>query len=183
MNKITLLIVVLCSSCTAYHHGTLTESDHSNKDLNVIDLARGYAKVSRFLFFGGNQTDALIADARRSLLINYPLDKGQYFSNYTLDRKETYAFPGIHTTTVIITAEVVAAADSDFLTQLQEEANAAYLRFLLGQQVSFFDDKIDKLVEGEILALKKSKAVVGYVDLAGKFKIKGISLKKLKSAE
>ncbi|WKN43488.1 DUF6567 family protein [Tunicatimonas pelagia] len=179
--KLALSVFLLLNACTAYHHGLLTEGTKMDSDSNIVDIVHGYAKVSRFWFLGGNSTDALVADARRNLLAKYPLEEGQYFTNYTLDMKDAFYFPGIYTTTAIITAEVVGAGDSDFLAELKKEANSEYIGFVLGQDIEFFDDTESRVVKAEIIVLKKGKAIVGYIDLRGKFRTKSIPLKKLRA--
>ncbi len=179
-----ILLVLLLSSCTAYHHGTITQSEQIGENLSIADFAHGYAKVSRFLIFGGIGTDALIAEAKKNLMLNHPLKPGEHFANFILDFKEAYYFPGFHTTTVLITAEVITQGNSDYLTQLREQAQTEYKGYHLGESVLL---KVaaygDVFVEAEVLAFRKKRLIIGFLDHHGRYKTKSITVNELKKKE
>lgn len=178
----SILLVMILSSCTAYHHGTLTESEQGNETTSITDLAHGYARVSRFWIFGGNGTDALIADAKRNMILNHPLKSGEHFANFILDFKEAYYFPGFHTTTVIITAEVITQGNSDYLSQIREQSQTEYQGYHLGQSVLLKVAAYGEVyIEAEILAFRKNKIVIGFIDHQGRYKTKSVTVNELKN--
>jgi len=177
MRRYIFILLVFSSACTAYHHGGITASNESNSSLSVVDFAHGYAKVNRFLFIGGANRDVLIADAKRNLLLNYPLQDGQFFTNYIVDFKETFYFYGIHSTTVTITAEVVSEENSDLLNDLREEVAKKSSNYQLGQKVFF--KKASSYTPAKIISLEKNGAVVGYFDTKDRYRIKRFSYDKI----
>ncbi len=177
MRKYIFILLIFSSACTAYHHGGITASNHTDEKLSVVDFAHGYAKVNRFLFIGGVNRDVLIADAKRNLLLNYPLKEGQFFTNYIVDFKESFYFYGIHSTTVTITAEVASKESSDFLNEMREDVSKKYSNYQLGQKVFF--KKGSSYNPAKIISLEKNGVVVGYFDNKDKYRIKRFPFDKI----
>lgn len=125
--------------------------------------AFGKASASYFFQIGGLNSDGLVDEARSNLLINYPLKKGQFLSNYALDIKTSYYL--IYTKqTVKLTAEIghddlatrPLYADSYF--QFQDTAIANRYSYLhLNDTVMLADSPFDKVI---ILQLSDCSAIV-----------------------
>ncbi len=175
-------ILSFFSSCTAYHHGSLMEGEHQRSEKTLIKHARGYAKVNRFLFFGGTHTDALVADAKMNLLMNNTLEEGQYFANSTLDFKESFNLLGIHSTKAIITAEIRGSGGSGYLDSLRAERLQTYSNLEIGQTVylPLFGDRVREV---KVLALENNRVTIGYFDKQHRYRIRNVSASNLKKTK
>jgi len=182
--KIKLFFYLIAlSACTAYHHGGISGAGVTDASHAVVDFAHGYAKVNRFLFLGGANRDVLIADAKRNMLLNHPLEEGQFFTNYIVDFKETFYFYGIHSTTVTITAEVVQEGDADFLDKMREDVSKTG-NYKIGQEVFVRDSPGKSKINSQyrrvkILSFKKNRVIVGYMDNKNRYRVKSFPIDKI----
>jgi|GEM_PF-1833260 len=176
-----ILLFISLSSCTAFYHGTLSESSSTEEDYSIVNFARGYAKISRFWGIGGFNRDALIADAKKNLLKTHPLKKGQRFANFILDIKNAFYFPGIHTTTVVVTAEIITKSTSNFLEEQKDENKINDNHFSLGQNVYYYYPKEYRYIRVKILDIYKKMLFIGFEDSRGRYRIKKVMATKVRS--
>ena len=97
---------LLVSSC-AFHSGIMTSNPNfTSPDYELTSFATGTASTEKFFGIGGLSKDALVFEAKKNLYSNFPLKKGQSYSNLTVDFKN--AFYLIYCkTTVTISADIV----------------------------------------------------------------------------
>ena len=112
MKKIIYVLVcaVVLSSCTAMHEGYMTSSValSSNNFSYVKKGISGSASVSYILGMGGLATDALVSDAKESMLSENPLKENQALVNLTVNFKHSSYFGLLYMeTTCTVTADVV----------------------------------------------------------------------------
>ncbi len=99
-------VALLMSSC-AFHGGNYSSSASINSgNFKVIKTVFGQAKTTKIFGIGGIGRDALVAEARASLLSKYPLEKNQILANVSVDNKTSFILiVGINMVTV--TADIV----------------------------------------------------------------------------
>jgi hypothetical protein len=72
----------------------------------LLTFASGSSSTTKILGIGGLSKDALVADAKRNLLENYPLKENQTLANISVDFKNSY-FLIVYLTKVTVTADIV----------------------------------------------------------------------------
>ncbi len=87
-NTLLLSFIILMFSQCATHTGTIS-SNYTNKPVQYVDIAEGIATTSKVLCIGGLSKDALVLEAKKSLMKNRPLKNGEQYLNYTIDLKKT----------------------------------------------------------------------------------------------
>ncbi|MES2679282.1 MAG: DUF6567 family protein [Bacteroidota bacterium] len=87
---IILFIAFIFGGC-AVHSGYVTNSAalSTNNFAYVKKSVQGTAKATYFLGFGGLSSQALVEDARKDLLVNFPLQDNQALVNITVSFKTT----------------------------------------------------------------------------------------------
>ncbi len=102
----SLLIGLLLSSC-AFHSGQMTSNPYLyDANHELIALAIGTSSTTKLFGVGGLSTDALVLEAKKNLYSNYPLKRGQAYSNLSVDFKTSLYFV-VFTTQVTISADIV----------------------------------------------------------------------------
>ena len=184
MKTLISSLAFLFTSCIAYHHGTLSESNPPSDGKRTVDFAHGYARVNRILFFGGRQTDALVAEAKQNLFLSYPLRDDQYFANYVVDFQESFHWLVLHTTQVVVTAEVIGPTpvSSPFMEEVKESTTLEREGFQIGEAVTF-ETSYGYQTEARILGFPASGVTIGYITPEGRYQVRNISLKKIAKAE
>ena len=103
---IAALSIFLLSSC-AFHTGLFTNSTSlSSNNFKVVKLAKGSAKTTKYFGIGGLAKDALVFEAKKDLLANYPLKENQALANVTVDFKNSIMF-FVMETKVTMTADII----------------------------------------------------------------------------
>ena len=108
MNKLISLIsfALLLNAC-AFHNGVMISNPNfTSPDYVLSSLAIGTASTEKFLGIGGLKTDALVLEAKKNLYSNFPLKKGQSYSNLTVDFKKSF-FIIYNKTIVTVSADIV----------------------------------------------------------------------------
>lgn len=101
-----ILIAGIFSSC-ATHMGMMQGSASlSTNNFKVIKLASGTSQTTKIFGFGGLGKDALVLEAKKSMLQNNPLKDGQALANVTVDFKNSYLLI-VMTQKVTVTADIV----------------------------------------------------------------------------
>ncbi len=109
-NLIYFISVGLFLHSCAYHSGTIGELS-TNGPVVYEDLAVGVATSNHFLGLGGITKDALLFDAKRSLMSNRPLNGNEFYGAFTVDVKHSFYLLG-YKTKITVTADVVRSVDS-----------------------------------------------------------------------
>jgi hypothetical protein len=100
------LIISALTSC-AFHTGVMNNSVQLNQNnFKYVRNATGVAKTTKIIGIGGNEKQALVAEAKKDLLDNYPLKDGQALANIVVDFK-TSIFLFLTETKVTVTADIV----------------------------------------------------------------------------
>lgn len=104
--SILILSTFLLSSC-AFHSGLFSNSTSlSSNNFKIVKLANGVAETTKVFFIGGLNKDALVFEAKKDLLANFPLKENQTLANVTVDFKNTYIL-FIVKTKVTMTADII----------------------------------------------------------------------------
>lgn len=123
------LIALLTSSC-AFHAGMMTgNASISDNNFRVVKIIDGQASTTHILGIGGLSKSALVLEAKRDMLKNYPLMKGQAIANVTVDFKRTYILLYM-TTEVTVSADVIDFNPVDKI----EEFDQLYIDNLYGEK-------------------------------------------------
>jgi hypothetical protein len=108
IKQILLLVIVtiLTSSC-AMHWGMMTgNASLSSNNFKMVKIATGTATATKILGFGGLGKNALIYEAKKNLMENFPLKEGQALANVTADIKTSYIF-FVSTEKATVTADII----------------------------------------------------------------------------
>jgi hypothetical protein len=97
MKKFTLIaaciaVMFLVSSCATHFGGMSGSAALSSKNFRYQGLATGQAQTLQVFGLGGLAKDGLVAEAKKNLLLNYPLKDGQALANVTVDFKFSVVF-------------------------------------------------------------------------------------------
>ncbi|MEN7550274.1 DUF6567 family protein [Rapidithrix thailandica] len=172
-----LLSTIFFTSC-AFHNGNLSGTtvvlDPSYKP---VGLAYGTAQTSKAFGIGGNSKDALVLEAKKSMYLNYPLESGQVYGNYTIDFKNSIN-PFTQTTKVIVSADILSN-DSTATWKISDELGERVLQidgFSIGQEVIIKSKKGEAPLKGKILNSEDEDGpfLVGYTNQYGIYKTESI---------
>ncbi|MCC5918038.1 MAG: hypothetical protein JJU02_12010 [Cryomorphaceae bacterium] len=111
MRRLLLLLVFFSLQTCTISHNVQIGSGPEDAHHVYADLAIGYSSWFRILGLFENGEELLMANAKRNMMINRPLKKGEYYTNYTVDFR-TIAFPFVLEKRVVMTADVVRITDS-----------------------------------------------------------------------
>ena len=126
---------LLLSSC-AFHSGIMTGNPNfTSPDYELTSLAIGTASTEKVFGIGGLGTDTLVLEAKKNLYSNFPLKKGQSYSNLTVDFKNSFYIVNSKTM-VTISADIV---QSD-ITGNQTEKFQPIFNELKGNQILSMGD-------------------------------------------
>lgn len=102
----SLAVLVLFSGC-AIHGGIMSDSVAlSENNFKMMRYVEGSSKTTKVFGIGGLAKNALVAEAKKNLMQNYPLQEGQALANVTVDFKTSIVF-FVVTTRATVTADVV----------------------------------------------------------------------------
>lgn len=104
---IAIVIIAFATSSCATHWGTMNGSASlSSNNFKIAKMASGTASTTKIFGFGGLAKDALVLEAKKDMMQNYPLREGQALANVTVDFKNSFMF-FVNTNKVTVTADVV----------------------------------------------------------------------------
>lgn len=90
---IAIAIIVFATTSCATHWGMMTgNASLSSNNFKITKIATGSATATKIFGIGGLGKDALVLDAKKNLLQNYPLRDGQALANVTIDIKTSFIF-------------------------------------------------------------------------------------------
>ncbi|MFT4753207.1 MAG: hypothetical protein ACI85Q_000745 [Salibacteraceae bacterium] len=174
MTKFIVLSIftILFSSC-AFHSGLMTgNTSITNSDFKYVALAQGSAITTHVFGIGGLKKKALVFEAKKDLLKNYPLRKGQALANVTVDLKRTYVFCVVRTR-MTVTADVIDFNTEDqtpsFDSLMIENYEGEYAsKFGLDLSDSVYISLHGNIRKGEILHFEKHGARVAFLSKDGR---------------
>lgn len=104
---VAIVIIAFTASSCATHWGTMSGSAAlSSNNFKVVRMASGTASTAKIFGLGGLAKDALVLEAKKDLMQNFPLKEGQALGNVTVDFKNSFMF-FVAKTKVTVTADVV----------------------------------------------------------------------------
>lgn len=107
-----LFFSAVLSSCIVFHSGNITSGPLLSANDRYIDIARGEAKCTNFLGIINVGSNTLLLDAKKDLYNNRPLNKNEYYSNFTADFTKSWVLGVILETKVVVSAEILHEADT-----------------------------------------------------------------------
>ena len=126
---IMLWLPVLVSSCMVFNSGSVSSGPLLNATDKYVDQARGNARSCLFLGIGSTYHRKLVYEAKLDLFRRRPLDKGEYYSNFTTDvAKKTY-LGIVYIIEVEMNADVLKGLDSTsapFTGQYKRQTGIGY---------------------------------------------------------
>lgn len=104
-----LSITVLFSSCAAGLSGTMSSSAalSSNNFTYAQKNIQGKSQATYVLGIGGMKREAIVSEAKRSMLANNPLKENQALANVSVDFKKSTFLMLVTTIKCYVTADVV----------------------------------------------------------------------------
>ncbi len=149
------VIIILTSSCVSFHHGNISSGPLVSPDYSLQQTAIGYAKTNRVFGFGGYSKNGLIRRAKENLYQTTHLKEGEYFSNLTVDFKETFIFFLVHRTEVFVTADILKDKGKGPKTFKSSETNIE-APVALGDSVYFdIDYSWETYLKGKVISIKE----------------------------
>lgn len=86
MNKLFFLpLVLILNSCIVSHSGSISSGPILTLNDSYQDIATGTANSTFVLGIGSTDNNQLIQAAKRNLYFNRPLQKNEYYANFTVD--------------------------------------------------------------------------------------------------
>ena len=109
----TLVIAILfLASCITSHNGAVSSGPLIHASDKYIDISSGFSS-SIFVFGIGNaKKQQLINDAKKNLYTKRPLQKGEYYSNFTTDINKKWIFFIAQKIDVSVSADILATGDT-----------------------------------------------------------------------
>ncbi len=164
---IILITITLFATSCAFHSGVMTGSAAlTNSNFKYVGLAKGTATTTHVFGIGGLKKQALVFEAKKNLLKNYPLREGQALANVAVDMKKTFVFPVIKTR-VTLTADVVDFNAHGNYTNfdsmiVDNYVNGIMDRYGLGLFDSVYFVGHGSIIKGEIRIFVKKSAKIKY---------------------
>lgn len=157
------IYTLINQSCTVNKSVLLCSSCRGNCYYN--NIAFGTSTQTKILGIGGYNQDALLFEAKRNLCRTFPLERGEFYDNYTIDYKSTNYI--VYTKyQVIISADIVSEGIHDASEKYSEVysliLNAG--KVLSTEHINISDSVAilhnGQLIKGIVLDFIKNKASV-----------------------
>jgi len=104
---IAITIIIFTTASCAFHSGIMSGSASlSANNFKTIKVATGTASTTKILGIGGLGKDALVFEAKKNLMQNFPLKDGQALANVTVDIKNSFLLI-VMTEKVTVTADII----------------------------------------------------------------------------
>ncbi len=168
------IFIPLISGC-AIHHGmiTTTHPDIPAKKYTYIDIAVGYSQATYWFDFGGLEKEVLVQEAKRNMLLSYPLQPNQLLTNATLDIKTSMIWP-FRRVQAIAVADVIELDTSYSITYGEHYPNTYFPHFYsisLGESILFADSDNQQLGKGRVVYMRPQSVKVFYPSPKGTYKL------------
>lgn len=106
-NVFFVLVVIFSISSCAFHGGTYSSSANiSSSNFKIVKTVSGQSKTLKVLGIGGLGKDALVAEAKATLLFKYPLAENQILGNVVVDSKTSFLLV-VSIQRVTVTADII----------------------------------------------------------------------------
>lgn len=90
---IAITVIAITTSSCASHWGMMTgNASLSSNNFKITKIASGSSTATKIFGIGGLGKDALVFEAKKDMLQNYPLKDGQALANVTVDIKTSIIF-------------------------------------------------------------------------------------------
>jgi hypothetical protein len=107
LNKIFVILMLIIFSSCATHMGMISgDASLSSNNFRMVKMIEGTAKTTKIFGIGGLGKEALVLEAKKDLLQNYPLKDGLALANVTLDFKNSFIL-FVNTQKVTVSADLV----------------------------------------------------------------------------
>lgn len=174
--KKLILFPLLFASRVSFHNGAISSGPLLSTKSTYVDVATGHAKTFALLGFGGINKDHLVFDAKRIMMRNRPLKRGEYYANFSVDFKRTTFFLVYLETQVFVHADILServdSVSSTISDNYKKVNNTDYYisegcfrseadTFCVGEKVYYFIYNSLSYKEFEIISFTKS----GYANL------------------
>lgn len=104
---VAIVLFTFTMSGCATHWGMMTgNASLSSNNFTMIKMASGTASSTQIFGIGGMKKDALVLQAKKDMMQNYPLKKGQALANVTVDFKNSFLF-FVMKEKVTVTADII----------------------------------------------------------------------------
>ncbi|MBA2613287.1 MAG: hypothetical protein H0U95_15060 [Bacteroidetes bacterium] len=108
----SLAVFVFLSSCITMHTGTVSSGPLFHWSDKYVDISSG-SSSSVFIFGLGNaKKQELVNDAKKRLYSTRPLQKGEYYSNFTTDINKKWIFFIAQKINVTVSADILITGDT-----------------------------------------------------------------------
>ncbi|MBA3683233.1 MAG: hypothetical protein H0W73_19015 [Bacteroidetes bacterium] len=108
----TLVAFIFLSSCIASHTGTVSSGPLIHASDKYIDISSGYSSLVFVFGLGNAKKQELVNDAKKNLYSRRPLQKGEYYSNFTTDINKKWIFFIAQKIVVSVSADILFAGDT-----------------------------------------------------------------------
>jgi hypothetical protein len=155
-----VLPLFILSSCFVINSGGVSSGPLLSPDDRYIEIAEGRASSVNILGFGQFRYNDQVADARRKMFQSRPLQRGEYYANFTSDISRILFFGGLVVQTkIIVTADVLESADRKYRTD--DTTMLARISFNFTGDNRFIY-KHDTLKIGDTVYYRKNSAISKY---------------------
>lgn len=163
LSFLIVLIAFIFSSC-AFHSGVMTGSASiTDANFKYVALAKGTSTTTQVFGIGGLKKKALVFEAKKDLLFNYPLRNGQALANVTVDLKKTFVFIVVKTR-VTVTADIVDFNAEETKPGFDSVILANYQNGIgLGLLDSVYIVKKEHIKKGQIVGFNDESVSVKYL--------------------
>jgi len=102
---VAIAVIIFTATSCAMHTGIMSgNASLSSNNFKTIKCAIGSAGTTKILGIGGLGKQALVYEAKKDLLQNFPLKDGQALANVTVDFKTSFLL-------IVVTEKVTVTAD------------------------------------------------------------------------
>jgi len=162
------LLALIMSSC-AFHAGMMTgNASITDNNFRVVKIIDGQAFTTHILGIGGLSKSALVLEAKKNMLKNHPLRKGQALANVTVDVKKTFVLIYVKTL-ITVSADVIDFNPEDSDNEFDEIMPQYYkgktinIRSDINVGDSVYYISYGILKKGRVDALGKSSAKIVFL--------------------
>lgn len=107
-----ILFALTFCSCIVFHSGSVSSGPLVHVSDKYVDISSGYAS-SVFVFGIGNASkQQMLNDAKKNLYAKRPLQKGEYYANFTTDINKKLIFFVAQKIVVSVSADVLVTGDT-----------------------------------------------------------------------
>jgi hypothetical protein len=106
------VVFLFLSSCITSHNGTVSSGPLIHPSDKYLDISSGFASSVFVLGIGNGSKQQLVNDAKKKLYTKRPLQKGEYYSNFTTDINKKWMFFIVQKIAVSVSADILVTGDT-----------------------------------------------------------------------